>query len=45
LTEGIVYEFLRVATHPKVFASPLLAADVFRCRFARVALRARPVGG
>jgi hypothetical protein len=25
LTEGIVYEFLRVATHPKVFAAPLLA--------------------
>jgi toxin-antitoxin system PIN domain toxin len=23
LTEGIVYEFLRVATHPKVFAQPL----------------------
>jgi toxin-antitoxin system PIN domain toxin len=23
LTEGIVYEFLRVATHPKVFPSPL----------------------
>jgi toxin-antitoxin system PIN domain toxin len=23
LTEGILYEFLRVATHPKVFAQPL----------------------
>ena len=27
LTEGIVYEFLRVATHPKVFSSPLSARD------------------
>jgi toxin-antitoxin system PIN domain toxin len=27
LTEGIVYEFLRVATHPKVFPSPLAASD------------------
>ncbi len=27
LTEGIVYEFLRVATHPKVFARPLAWAD------------------
>lgn len=27
LTEGIVYEFLRVATHPKVFPAPLLARD------------------
>jgi toxin-antitoxin system PIN domain toxin len=27
LTEGIVYEFLRVATHPKVFARPLVWAD------------------
>jgi toxin-antitoxin system PIN domain toxin len=24
LTEGIVYEFLRVATHPKVFPAPLV---------------------
>jgi uncharacterized protein len=23
LTEGIIYEFLRVATHPRVFAQPL----------------------
>jgi toxin-antitoxin system PIN domain toxin len=27
LTEGIVYEFLRVATHPKVFPAPLFADD------------------
>lgn len=27
LTEGIVYEFLRVATHPKVFAAPLAATE------------------
>lgn len=27
LTEGIVYEFLRVATHPKVFPVPLAARD------------------
>jgi uncharacterized protein len=27
LTEGIVYEFLRVATHPKVFPAPLFAQD------------------
>jgi len=27
LTEGIVYEFLRVATHPKVFPKPLSARD------------------
>ena len=27
LTEGIVYEFLRVATHPKVFPAPLLPHD------------------
>lgn len=27
LTSGIVYEFLRVATHPKVFPLPLAARD------------------
>ena len=27
LTEGIVYEFLRVATHPKVFSAPLSARN------------------
>lgn len=27
LTDGIVYEFLRVATHPKVFAQPLRWQD------------------
>jgi toxin-antitoxin system PIN domain toxin len=27
LTEGIVYEFLRVSTHPRVFARPLKAAE------------------
>lgn len=27
LTEGIAYEFLRVATHPRVFPTPLSAAD------------------
>lgn len=27
LTEGVVYEFLRVATHPKVFPTPLGARD------------------
>jgi toxin-antitoxin system PIN domain toxin len=27
LTEGIVYEFLRVTTHPKVFPRPLAAAE------------------
>ena len=27
LTEGIIYEFLRAATHPKVFPTPLAASD------------------
>lgn len=27
LTEGIVYEFLRVATHPQVFSAPLSARN------------------
>lgn len=27
LTEGIVYEFLRAATHPKVFSAPLTAEE------------------
>jgi hypothetical protein len=27
LTDGIAYEFLRVATHPRVFPHPLRAAD------------------
>lgn len=27
LTEGIVYEFLRVSTHPRVFPAPLTARD------------------
>jgi toxin-antitoxin system PIN domain toxin len=27
LTEGIVYEFLRVSTHPRVFPKPLQAAE------------------
>lgn len=27
LTEGIVYEFLRVSTHPRVFAKPLTSAQ------------------
>jgi hypothetical protein len=30
LTEGIVYEFLRVATHPRVFPSPLTAKEALR---------------
>jgi len=29
LTEGIVYEFLRVATHPRVFPRPLTAVQAF----------------
>jgi uncharacterized protein len=29
LTWGIVYEFLRVVTHPRVFGRPLAAADAF----------------
>lgn len=37
LTEGIVYEFLRVATHPKVFVAPLGAAEAFS--FVGVLLR------
>ncbi|MCZ7560257.1 MAG: PIN domain-containing protein [Burkholderiaceae bacterium] len=27
LTEGIVYEFLRASTHPRVFPAPLAASD------------------
>ena len=27
ITEGICYEFLRVATHPRVFATPITAAQ------------------
>ena len=30
LTEGICYEFLRVATHPRVFPSPLTAREAMR---------------
>jgi toxin-antitoxin system PIN domain toxin len=30
LTEGIVYEFLRVSTHPKVFPKPLDWKDAMR---------------
>lgn len=30
LTEGVVCEFLRMATHPEVFASPLDAKDALR---------------
>ena len=30
LTEGILYEFLRVATHPKVFPSPLTWREALR---------------
>lgn len=30
LTEGIAYEFLRVATHPRVFERPLEARDALR---------------
>jgi toxin-antitoxin system PIN domain toxin len=30
LTDGILYEFLRVATHPKVFPSPLASGDGLR---------------
>lgn len=30
LTEGIAYEFLRVATHPRVFEGPLEAKDALR---------------
>jgi toxin-antitoxin system PIN domain toxin len=30
VTEGIGYEFLRVATHPRVFAAPLAAHEALR---------------
>ncbi len=30
LTEGICYEFLRVATHPRVFPKPLTAREALR---------------
>jgi uncharacterized protein len=30
LTEGIIYEFLRVSTHPKVFEKPLTWKEGFR---------------
>jgi uncharacterized protein len=30
LTEGIAYEFLRVATHPRVFSTPLTADNALR---------------
>ncbi len=30
LTEGICYEFLRVATHPRVFPSPMTAREAMR---------------
>jgi toxin-antitoxin system PIN domain toxin len=30
LTWGIVYEFLRVATHPRVFSRPLSAVEAWR---------------
>lgn len=29
LTWGIIYEFLRVSTHPKVFANPLTAGEAW----------------
>lgn len=42
LTEGIVYEFLRVATHPRVFAQPLTAAEAMA--FVRVLLESPRFG-
>jgi len=41
LTEGIVYEFLRVSTHPKVFPAPLSAHDALA--FLRPLLEAENV--
>lgn len=29
LTDGIIYEFLRVSTHPRVFPTPLTASQAF----------------
>ncbi|MDD4019932.1 MAG: PIN domain-containing protein [Kiritimatiellae bacterium] len=39
LTEGICYEFLRVATHPRVFPSPMKACEAMR--FLDVLLKSR----
>ena len=42
LTWGVVYEFLRVATHPRVFRQPLTLAQAWS--FLSVVLASRSVG-
>ena len=42
LTWGIIYEFLRVATHPRVFSQPLGAGDAWK--FVEAALASPSLG-